>query len=288
MTETERRGGVLVSGAAGGIGAATVRLLADRGYLVFAAVRAENHTSRVLADLSGVQVVTMDVADPESVATAAEEVNGAVPNGGLRAVVNNAGVIVQGPLELVPPDELRRQFEVNTFGPAYVTQAFLPMLRAGHGRIINVTAPTARVPMPFMAPISASKAALDALSTALRLELAAWKVPVVLVEPGATETQIFDKADTAAREALGAATPAQVALYRDHLTAMEQARKRLRTRPVEPVARAIATAVTARRPRRRYSIADARAIGVLAHLPARLRERLVMSTLGLRGVGTER
>jgi NAD(P)-dependent dehydrogenase (short-subunit alcohol dehydrogenase family) len=83
------------------------------------------------ADVPGVRVVPLDVTDPASVAAAADLVHREVGPAGLRAVVNNAGVIVQGPLELVPPAELRRQFEVNTFGPAYVVQAFLPLLGDG-------------------------------------------------------------------------------------------------------------------------------------------------------------
>jgi len=158
------------------------------------------------------------------------------------------------------------------------------LVRAGHGRIINVTAPTARVPMPLLAPISASKAALDALSTALRLELAAWNIPVSLVEPGTTDTPIFGRAQAASKAALATASPDRVRLYQDHLAALDKASTRLRPRPVDPVARAIAAAVTARTPRRRYVVADARAASLLARLPAGLRERLVARALGLRGV----
>jgi NAD(P)-dependent dehydrogenase (short-subunit alcohol dehydrogenase family) len=272
---------VLVTGAAGGIGMAAVRALVDRGYPVFAAVRAD---AGPLAGLPGVWVVTMDVTDPESVAQAVKQVRREVGDGGLRAVVNNAGVIVQGPLELMPPSELRRQFEVNTFGPAYVAQQFLPMLRAGEGRVINVSAPTARVAMPFLAALSGSKAALDSLSAALRLELAAWRIPVVTVEPGATETAIFDKAGAAARDALDLTEPHRVALYHDHLAALEKVIAGQRLRPARPVARAILSAVDARRPKRRYVVADARLASVLVRLPAGLRDRLIAGVMGLRGI----
>jgi len=273
---------VLLTGAAGGIGTAAVRSLSERGYRVFATVRGDSDASRALAALPGVSLVTMDVADPVSVTSAAETVGREIA--ALHAVVNNAGVIVQGPLELVSPAELRRQFEVNTYGPTYVAQAFLPLLRAGKGRIVNVSAPTARVPMPFLAPISASKAALEALTTALRLELEAWNIPVAVVEPGGTETQIFDKADQAGKAALAQADPARVRLYRDHLARIDKTQAQMRLRPVQPVADAIVAAVTDRRPKRRYLVGDARAIRMLLKLPTGLRERLVLSTLGLRGV----
>jgi NAD(P)-dependent dehydrogenase (short-subunit alcohol dehydrogenase family) len=270
---------VFITGASAGIGAASTRLLASEGYTVYAGV----HTGAGdLAGLAGVRQVPVDVSDPDSVAAAARQVAVQAGDQGLHAVINNAGIIVQGPLELVPPGDLLRQFRVNTLGPAYVVQAFLPLLRAGHGRVINISAPTARLPVPFMAPISASKAALASLSDALRLELAAWGIPVCVVEPGATDTQIFAKAQTAAEAGLAAAGSARAALYTDQLAAVGRAAARQRPGPVEPVARAVLTATTARRPRRRYTAGpDARVFGILAHLPASQRDRLISAVFGL-------
>ncbi|WP_431926316.1 SDR family NAD(P)-dependent oxidoreductase [Nonomuraea jabiensis] len=264
---------VLVTGAAGGIGQAIVKALTAKGHRVLAGVR--ERTSA----LDGTTQLIMDVTDPETVTDAAKQVDGA-----LHAVINNAGVIVQGPLELVPPGELRRQFEVNTYGPAYVMQAFLPMLRAGNGRIINISAPTARVPLPFLAPISASKAALASLSDALRLELAAWGIPIVLIEPGTTSTPIFARAEVAAQAAAALAEPDRLALYSKHLTRVAQAMAKQKPGPVEPVANAVVAAVEARNPKRRYVVGDARLASILTRLPVRLRERMVMSVLGLTGL----
>ena len=267
---------VLVTGAAGGIGRATVRALAEHGHLVYAGVRGADAE---LAALPGVRLLTLDVTDPENVAAAAEQVG---PE--LHAVVNNAGVIVQGPLELVPPEELRRQFAVNTFGPVFVVQALLPKLRAGHGRIVNVSAPTAYLSMPMLAPLSASKAALESLSTALRTELAAWGIPVVMIVPGAVETAIFTKAEAAARTSLGAAGP-RTALYDAHLAALGKMSAGQKLAPVQPVADAVVAAVTARAPKRRYSIGGmARSAPLLARLPSGLRDRLIAGLTGLNGI----
>jgi NAD(P)-dependent dehydrogenase (short-subunit alcohol dehydrogenase family) len=208
-----------------GIGAAATRRLAEAGYRVFAGVHREAGS---LAGIPGVQPVAIDVTDPSGTGNTAKVVAEAIGGSGLRAVINNAGVIVQGPLELVPPEELRRQFEVNTLGPAHVIQAFLPLLRTGKGRIINISAPTARVPVPFMAPIGGSKAALASFSDSLRLELAAWGIRVIVIEPGGTDTAIFQKAETAAQAALGAADPAKAALYSDQLAAVAKAEAPLR------------------------------------------------------------
>lgn len=278
MQQTSK-GNVFITGAATGIGAATTKRLAESGYRVFAGVHTETDS---LTGIPGVEPVSIDVTDPSSVQNAAKVVEEAVGKDGLRAVLNNAGVIVQGPLELVPPDELRRQFEVNTLGPAHVIQAFLPLLRAGKGRIINVSAPTARVPVPFMAPIGSSKAALESFSDALRVELAKWGIPVVVIEPGGTDTAIFAKADAATQAALGAADPSRVALYSDQLAAVAKAAARQKLGPVDAVARTITQAVTARKPKRRYMAGSGVAIfGVLAHLPTGLRERLIKTVFGL-------
>jgi NAD(P)-dependent dehydrogenase (short-subunit alcohol dehydrogenase family) len=273
---------VFITGAAAGIGAATARLLADRGYIVYAGIHADPGAPE---DIPRVRRVAIDVTDPESVAAAADVVADGVGDRGLHALINNAGVIVQGPLELLPADELRRQFAVNTFGPVFTTQAFLPLLRAGGGRVVNISAPTARVPVPFMAPIGASKAALVSLSDALRTELAAWDIPVVIVEPGAAATEIFAKADAAAQVALARADQRQVALYRPHLEAVAKASARQKLGSVDPIARAIVEAVEARRPKRRYSAGSgARLAGVLAHLPGGVRDRLVSTAVGVRKI----
>jgi NAD(P)-dependent dehydrogenase (short-subunit alcohol dehydrogenase family) len=278
MTGTAK-GNVFITGAAAGIGAVTTRRLAEAGYRVFAGVHREAGS---LASIPGVQPVAIDVTDPSSAGNAAKAVAETTGGSGLQAVINNAGVIVQGPLELVPPDELRRQFEVNTFGPAHVIQAFLPQLRTGKGRIINVSAPTARVPVPFMAPIGGSKAALASFSDSLRVELAAWGIPVVVIEPGGTDTAIFAKADAAAQAALAAANQARVVLYSDQLAAVAKAAAKQKLGPADAVAKTIVAAVEARKPKRRYMAGSGAAVfGVLAHLPTGVRERLIKTVFGL-------
>jgi NAD(P)-dependent dehydrogenase (short-subunit alcohol dehydrogenase family) len=273
------KGSVFITGAATGIGAATTRRLAEVGYRVFAGVHRDAGS---LAGIPGVQPVAIDVTDPSGIENAAKVVDEATGGGGLRAVINNAGVIVQGPLELVPAEELRRQFEVNTLGPAHVIQAFLPLLRTGKGRIINISAPTARVPVPFMAPIGGSKAALASFSDSLRLELGAWGIPVTVIEPGGTDTAIFQKAETAARATLGAADPAKAALYSDQLAAVAKAVARQKLGPTEAVAKTIVAAVEAGKPKRRYAAGSGTAVfAVLAHAPASLRERLIKTVFGL-------
>lgn len=276
--------GVFVTGAAGGIGSATVRRLAEAEIPVFAGFH------RNEADLPTGRLITpvhIDVTDPESVAEAAATVESRAGGRGLRAVVNNAGVIVQGPIELVPPDSLRRQFDINTLGPAYVTQRFLPLLRAARGRVVNISAPTARVPVPFLAPIGASKAALASWSAALRGELAPWGMPVVLVEPDATSTAIFENAARHAEADLASADPARAALYREQLEAIAAAGARQKMCEADVIAKVVVKAVTTSRPKRRY-LAGPRtwAFALISHLPAGMREAMVMRAMGLHRIST--
>jgi NAD(P)-dependent dehydrogenase (short-subunit alcohol dehydrogenase family) len=170
-----RRGAVVVTGASSGIGRACVLALAEAGFEVFAGVR-DPGDGRALVDATrgaggGLRPLRLDVTDPELVASAAATVAEAVGDAGLAGLVNNAGVGLVWPLELVPADELRRLFEVDLFGQLAVTQALLPQLRAASGRIVNMGTVGDRITMPFGGPLNACKYALAACNDALRMEL---------------------------------------------------------------------------------------------------------------------
>ncbi|MGH6655548.1 MAG: SDR family NAD(P)-dependent oxidoreductase [Actinocrinis sp.] len=268
-----------MTGAAGGVGAPLCAALAGRGYTVYAGVRSD---APGLAGHRGIRTVRLDVTDPESVAQAAEQIARDAP-GGLHAVVNNAGVIVQGPLELLPAQELRRQFEVNVYGPHQVTAAFLPLLRAGGGRVVNISAPSARTALPFFGPISASKAALESLSVALRGELAEWAVPVTVVELGMMDTPIFAKADQAAKAVMARASADQMDLYASPLASLAKASARMTPAPVDGAVKGIVEAVEASRPKHRYLVGrDTRMASLLVVLPSRARGRVLARVLGLK------
>lgn len=282
MSMTTKEAGVFVTGAAGGIGSATVRMLAEAGLPVFAGY---HHHDADLPSGPGITPIQLDVTDPTSVAEAAGAVAEAMHGRGLRAVVNNAGLIVQGPIELLPPESLRRQFDVNTIGPAIVTQSFLPLLRSLGGRVVNISAPTARVPVPFMAPVGASKAALASWSAALRGELAPWGIPVVLVEPDATNTAIFADAERRAQADLARVDPERARLYRAQLEAIAGAAANQKLCNADVIAQVIVRAVTAPRPKRRYLAGPrTRMFALISHLPAGVREALVTRVLGLHRV----
>ena len=182
---------VVVTGASSGIGAAAAELLAREGFLTYAGVRSPEDGAKIAALHENIRPLRLDVTDRDSIASAAEVVTKS--GAPLHGLVSNAGIAVGGPLEFLPVDELRRQFEVNVFGGIAVSQAFLPQLRASRGRIVFVGSVSGRIAVPYLGPYAASKFALRALSDALRAELAPAGVFVALVEPGSVKTPIWKK-----------------------------------------------------------------------------------------------
>ncbi len=188
------RGAVVVTGTSTGIGAATAIHLAKKGFQVFAAVRRaiDGEALSALA-WDGVTPVIIDITDEATIQAAAASVAGAVGERGLAGLVNNAGIVKPGPIEFQPIADFREQLEVNLVAHVAVTQAFLPLIRLGRGRIVNVGSIGGRLVLPIHGAYSASKFGMEALSDALRLELRQWEIPVCLVDPGATDTAIFGK-----------------------------------------------------------------------------------------------
>jgi NAD(P)-dependent dehydrogenase (short-subunit alcohol dehydrogenase family) len=280
----------LITGASTGIGEATALRLAGAGWTVLAGVRSEQDGARLLAkDSSGrIEPVTLDVTDFEQIRQAAARVSelgggGEASPGRLDALVNNAGIGFGGPLELLHPDHLRKQFDVNVLGQVAVTQALLPALRVAHGRIVFMSSVGGRVAMAFTAPYAASKHAIEALGDALRVELASSHVQVALVEPGSVATPIWDKARETGDQV---SVPPQLQKeYGKVPAAMDKALQDTAKRgvPAEQVAQTIERALSARRMKSRYVVGrDARAM-ILARglLPDHLFDRVAKRVLGV-------
>jgi NAD(P)-dependent dehydrogenase (short-subunit alcohol dehydrogenase family) len=272
---------VLITGANGGVGTALTAALADDGWRVLAGVRSPG----AAASIGGRNVtpIQLDVTDEDSIAAAADRVGRMVGSGGLDALVNNAGIIVQGPLELVPLHALRRQFEVNVIGQMAVTQAFLPLLRRAGGTIVNMGAASGRVTLPMLGPISASKTALESVTDALRMELKHQGVKVTIVEPGAMETGIFGKSASATVDDGLAGTPETQRLYASALDAAADVVTNQKTSPVDGVVSTIVKALDDSSPAARYVVGrDASQLVMLRRVPQGLRDRLLMNAMGLR------
>ena len=285
-SESSSSPSVLITGASTGIGEACALELDRRGFRVFAGVRRDEDAEQLRQKASArLLPVMLDVTNAESIAAAVEVVRAALGQQGLLGLVNNAGLAVPGPLELLPIDQLRRQFEVNVFGQIAVTQAFLPMLRLARGRIVMISSISGRVAAPFVGPYAASKHALEALSDSLRVELRRWGITVSLIEPGNVKTPIWEKSRAWAQEMAQQIPPQGDQLYGPDLRAVEAvtAKMALRGMPVRRVVGVVVHALTARRPKTRYPVGfqTRLSIQVLKFLPVGLRDWLVRREMGL-------
>jgi NAD(P)-dependent dehydrogenase (short-subunit alcohol dehydrogenase family) len=255
---------VLITGAGRGIGRAAALRIADSGWDVYAGVRKAEDAPAA----PRVTPVVLDVTDADQVAA----LDSALP-ADLDAVVNNAGVVVPGPIEGLALDDLRRQLDVNVVGQVAVTQAVLPRLRKSGGRVLFVSSVTGRVATPLMGAYAASKFAIEGLADALRVELKPFGVAVVLIEPGSIDTDLWRGALDTADAVEASMSGEHRTLYGRQIASMRKAVARIQrqTSPVDKVADTIEIALTTGRPRARYLVGtDARVrLAFQAALPTR-------------------
>jgi NAD(P)-dependent dehydrogenase (short-subunit alcohol dehydrogenase family) len=274
---------VVVTGASTGIGAATARELARRGFHVLAGVRRDRDADAIRGP--GIEPLIIDVTNPDHIQALATRVSGDAPGRAVRALVNNAGIGVNVPFEAFAIDEWRHLFEVNLFGHVAVTQALLPALIRAKGRVVNISSVGGKVAMATYGPYAGTKFALEAVSDSLRREMAPFGVGVVVVEPGAVRTEMPGRAIATARELASAMTLEQSRRYGPLVHAIT-AQTASHTRagsglPADAVAKVIAKAITARRPRARYTVGrDAALITRLARfLPDRTLDHVIAAAL---------
>jgi NAD(P)-dependent dehydrogenase (short-subunit alcohol dehydrogenase family) len=255
----------LVTGASSGIGAACAVQLAGAGWRVFAGVRRAGDAP------AGTEEILLDVTDEDHVRAAAERI------GELHGLVNNAGIAIAIPLEFIPLEELRRQFEVNVVGQVAVTQAFLPHLRRSRGRVVFIGSIAGQSALPFLGSYAASKHALEAVADTLRVELRPFGVHVALVQPGTIKTPIWTKSAAVADGLANGAGAKLAGLYGERIAAFrEVALKRgAKGASAEEVARVVEAALTVERPRTRKLVGlDAKVRAGIERLPDRLRDRV--------------
>jgi NAD(P)-dependent dehydrogenase (short-subunit alcohol dehydrogenase family) len=264
------RGAVVVTGSSTGIGRACALGLERAGFRVFAGVRRPEDGEALRADSSGaIEPLLLDVTDQDQIEAAATRVHDA-SGGRLAGLVNNAGIAVGGPLEILPIEEFRRQLDVNLVGQVAVTQALLPQLRAARGRIVLMSSIGGRISLPFLWPYNASKWGLEAVGDALRVELRPFGVMVSIVEPGAIATPIWTKGDSSIKAMRERMSAEQERLYAPTLRrlATGTAEASAEGLPAERVVAVVEHALTSRRPRTRYLV------GREAKLRARVRRLL--------------
>ncbi len=273
---------VLVTGASTGIGHATALLLAREGYTVFAGVRKEADRQRLEGEHANIRPVILDVTVPADLTRAAETI--AASGLELAGIVNNAGVAVAGPLEYLPLEEIRKQFEINVYAPISVAQAMLPALRRSRGRIVVVGSIAGRISAPFVGPYSASKAALASFVDALRQELASSGIKVSLLEFASVRTPIWSKGRSEKDRLVAMMPPEAMKRYGPMVDAVVKQTEREEREGLDPgvIAATILEALRSPKPRERYLVGKrARIQAVVAMLPPGTRDKLVKSAMKL-------
>ena len=202
----------------------------------------------------------------------------------LDGVVNNAGIAVGGPIEAVTSEDWRKQLEVNVIGALAVTRAVLPRLRDTRGRIVFISSVNGQVVLPMLGAYCASKFALEAAAEALRMELRPWHVPVSVVEPAQTDTDMWRTADTMVEEMEAALSAEQRTLYARHIAGMRKfipVSRRMAVAP-ERVAEVVERALVARRPRPRYVVGAGPRLqaALVTNLPITMRDRMIRMVSG--------
>jgi NAD(P)-dependent dehydrogenase (short-subunit alcohol dehydrogenase family) len=278
---------VLITGASRGIGKVTALRLARNGWHVHAGVRREEDGAALVSELGAgsagrIEPLRLDVTSAEDV----DALAGLLPER-LDAVVNNAGIAVDGPVEALTSERLREQFEVNVVGPIAVTRAVLPQIRAAGGRIVFVGSVSGIVSSPWMGAYCGSKFALEALVDALRVELRPWKIPVSLVEPTNTSTDLWSNAEDVFDAGLAAMSDDERGLYDGHVSGMRRVLRLMNKTavPAENVAASIEKALSSRSPRARYIVG---AVGKLQAHSSRVSPAPVLDFVQAKATGVPR
>jgi NAD(P)-dependent dehydrogenase (short-subunit alcohol dehydrogenase family) len=272
---------VVITGAAGGLGAAACALLADHGWRVFAA-DLPGEALDAVAERSAVVAVPLDVTDPDSVAALASAVGEHLRDGpgeapGLQGVVNFAGILEVGSVIEVPPAVAERALAVNVLGTYRVNQALFPLLLAGRGRIVNISSETGwQSGGPFNGVYAMTKHAIEAYSDSLRRELRLLDIPVVKVQPGPFRTSMVHSIEDRFERAARASTHFGAVLRRvGRLGAAEEGK----AHPPGELAAVVEEALTAARPRAAYSVHPAPSRVAFERIPTRLGDRLLDAVL---------
>lgn len=246
---------VIVTGASTGIGRGTVDSLSQSGFEVIACVRKMKDASQWKGNAK-ITSVLLDVTKEETIQSARKELDAKLRAAKEVSLVNNAGIAVAGPIEAVSLEKWREQFEVNVFGLVRVSQVFLPFIRATRGRIVNISSVSGKVTAPYLGPYSASKFAVEAISDAMRRELAQFGVKVIAIEPGPVATPIWQKGMEKEEELVNGLSSEMANLYSADLRKFAKMVKLSEEQavPISDATDKIERALTAAKPKARYVV----------------------------------
>ena len=271
---------VIVTGASSGIGAATARELARRGFHVLAGVRRDQDADAIRGP--GIEPLILDITNPGHIRALAARVHEDPQDRAVRALVNNAGIGVNAPVEVFAIDEWRRLFEVNFFGHIAVIQTLLPALIRSKGRVVNISSVGGKIAMATYGPYAGTKFALEAVSDALRREVEPLGVGVIVVEPGAVDTEMLGRVASSGERIISGMTMEQRGRYATLMHAViSQAQAAIPTGvSAEKAGRVIADAIASKWPRTRYTVGrEAALLPLLTMFPDRLLDRIFAAAL---------
>jgi NAD(P)-dependent dehydrogenase (short-subunit alcohol dehydrogenase family) len=239
---------VLVTGAGRGIGLAITEHMSRRGWDVYATARSDSALSS-LDHIPNVHAIPLDITDRSAIAALPDRLPAS-----LNGVVNNAGIIVNGPVEGLSLDDLTQQLDVNVISQIAVTQAVLPKIRDARGRVVFMSSVSGLITTPGTGAYNASKYAIEALADALRMELRPWRIPVSLIEPGPIRTDMWGDVLNDYDMMTKQLSEQHRELYASHLAGSRKLLGRMQKLAADPkrVTKAVDHALTSRRPKRRY------------------------------------
>jgi NAD(P)-dependent dehydrogenase (short-subunit alcohol dehydrogenase family) len=279
---------VVVTGVSTGIGWATAKVLISKGFRVFGSVRKQTDADRLQREFgNGYVPLLMDIADADAVRQAAQKVGSMIGDRNLVGLVNNAGIVVSGPLLHLRPSEYRRQLEVNMISPLVVIQAFAPLLgtdkkrRGRAGRIVIMSSTVAKVVIPLLGAYSASKAGLEGMSDALRRELMLFGIDLVIIEPGTVNTPMYDKGE---KEDLSEFKQTEYWEAVQNFQKFIVAEARNNGLPPERLGEAVHVALTTEKPKARYAVVPQRFKNwtLPRLLPVRMLDAAIAKQMGLK------
>jgi NAD(P)-dependent dehydrogenase (short-subunit alcohol dehydrogenase family) len=275
---------VVITGASSGIGRATALQLDQQGYRVFAGVRRDADGDALAGEASErLTPILLDVTNDDAIAAAVATVSDAT-SGELSGLVNNAGLSLNGPLELVPLSDIRKLMDVNVIGLLAVTKAFLPLLRKSRGQIVNISSGHGLLAIPDKSAYAASKFAVHAISDSLRVELRPFGISVSCLAVGKVDTAVLGKIVADRDRMIRAADPAVVDLYTPLIEFFDSEVKDLPGIAPDEVGRVVAEALLSAKPKAHYLIGPgARKMKILARLPVGLRDHLLSRAIYVRG-----
>lgn len=267
---------ILITGTSTGIGKACALLLAQKGFNVFACVRKETDGEALIKEATGrLTPIYLDVSESEAIKKAVKTVSKAT-GGELFGLVNNAGICLATPVELTPIDELRQSLEVNIIGAIAMTKAFLPLLKKGKGRIVNMGSVFGLCSIPCRGSYAASKSAMEAFTDCMRLEFKPYGITVSIIEPGGIQTEIWRKDDEQRDKIYSDCDPGTYKLYKPLIASVNRRIHSTPFLPAEAVAKKVSHIFRSKKPKARYIVGmDTRIMHFVERFPTVIRDIII-------------